>query len=214
MLHIDDLLLDFGAWGFRSQRQWLNTRVALNSGHERRNAERTRPRMLYKAPYDRIHQAHAEQLSDSFDVCMGSNRNFRFRDKQDFEAIAVTLGAAAGGVDETMQLIKPASFGALGYNRIIKFPADSTKYTVANGYHHDARAFEVTEDTGGGPLPLAATVDYLTGIVTFTATPAAIIRASYEYHVPVHFDDDTLDLVFTTYKRHSVEITVIEDFGA
>lgn len=213
-MFIDDLLLDFAAWGFRSRRTWLTTRVALNSGRNRRNAERTRPQMRFNAPYDRLKQSHAYQLIDAFDVCMGAVHSFRFRDKQENQLAAVIIGTAAGTADETMQLIKPASFGGFSYSRIITKPADSTVYTIANGYEHDATPLALTQDTGGGPVPLAFAVDYLTGIVTFTATAGAVIQATGEFHVPVHFEDDELDFAQTTYHAHSTDIALIEDFGA
>jgi uncharacterized protein (TIGR02217 family) len=214
VLDIDDLLLDFGAWGYRSQRVWLTTRVPLNSGRERRNAERSRPRMMFKVPYDRVPDSMRAQLAGAFDACMGPVFNFRFRDKQDNQAVDIELGTAVGG-GESMQLIKPYTFGPLSYERVIKFPADANKYNKAGGYHHDATPLALTEDTGGGPVALSGvSCDYSTGLVTFNATAGAVIRATFEFHVPVHFDDDVLDLVFTTYGHHSTDITLIEDFGA
>ena len=42
--------------------------------------------------------------------------------------------------------------------------------------------------------PLAATVDYSTGIATFTATASAVIRWSGEFDIPMMFRDDALPL--------------------
>lgn len=212
-MFIDDLLLDFAAWGFRSRRTWLTTSVALVSGRNRRNAERTRPQFRFVAPYDRLKQSHAYQLMEAFDVCMGSVHSFRFRDKQENQLADVVIGTAVGG-GESMQLIKPASFGGFTYSRVITKPADSTKYNLAGGYEHDATPLSLTQDDGGGAVPLAFTVDYLTGLVAFTATAGAIIRATGEFHVPVHFEDDELEFALTTYHAHSADIMLLEDFGA
>ena len=40
------------------------------------------------------------------------------------------------------------------------------------------------------------TLDASTGVVTFTTAPAngVIVRAGFEFHVPVRFDSDTLDV--------------------
>ena len=40
------------------------------------------------------------------------------------------------------------------------------------------------------------TVDTTTGVLTFTAAPASgvIVRAGFEFDVPVRFDSDTLDV--------------------
>lgn len=216
-MFVDDLLLDFCAYGFRSQRNWLTTRVQLRSGRTRRNAERTRPRFRFVAPYDRINEAHQSRLASAYDVCLGPVHSFRFRSKTLSERFLdnAIIGTAVGGADETMQLIHPSdSFGGLVFSRIITKPADASKYTVANGYEADAVPLALTEDTGGGASPLAFTVDYLTGIVTFTSSAGATIRATCEYHWPVHFDDDTLDIDLTTFKAHSADVTLVEDFGA
>lgn len=215
MSFYSDLLLDFAAYGFRTRRRWVTTRTGLRSGRVNRNGEVTRPKLFFIAPYDRIKPEHYERLESEFDVCQGGLHSFRFRDKQNHTLDNVVLGTATGATDETMQIIKPSrSFGGNVFNRIITKPADSTKYTIANGYEHNAAALTLTEDTGGGPVNLAFTVDYDTGIVTFTSSAGAIIRCSGEFHVPVFFADDELDFELTTYQAHSTQITLEEDFAA
>jgi uncharacterized protein (TIGR02217 family) len=211
---IEDLLLDFAAYGFRSKRTWA-TDKAQTRNRVKRNATRTRPYLSFVAPYDRLSTPHRQRLVEQFDACMGSLYSFRFRDKAENRALNVVIGTAVGG-GETMQLIKPPAqaFGGYSFNRVIKKPADSTVFNIANGYHSNAIPLELTQDTGGGPVPLACTCDYTTGIVTFNATAGAVIQASFEFHVPVYFADDELDSALTTFEAHSLEILLQEDPGA
>jgi uncharacterized protein (TIGR02217 family) len=215
-MFIDDRLLDFVAYGFRGGPTWATTKVGLVSGHVRRNAERSLPLYRFSAPYDRIKPEHHSKVISAYNACLGPVHSFRYKDRADFELDDVIIGTAVGGVDETMQIIKPYEFGPTPtvVNRVIKKPVDSTKYNIANGYQTDAVALSVTEDDGGGPVPLAHSVDYDTGILTFTSTATYIIRVTCEFDTPVMFDDDRLEFVYQTFKAHSAEIVLLEDFGA
>lgn len=221
MAYRDERLLELVGYGFSGGPTFSTTRVELVSGHERRNAERGRPRYRYSAPFDAIDTDHQDLVIAAYIANLGPVHSFRFKDWADYTLDAEELGTAAGTVDETMQLVKNYTFGdpaAPGFfwtvTRPITKPVDSTRFTKANGYVADAVALSLTEDTGGGPTPLAFTCDYVTGIVTFTATAGAKIQASGEFDTPVHFDDDTLDFTFQNWRAHSTEIVLVEDFGA
>ncbi len=218
----DERLLELVGYGFTGGPTFATTRVSLVSGHERRNAERGRPKYKYTAPFDAIDTDHHAIVIAAYVANLGPVHSFRFKDWADYTLEDEDLGQAVGTPDETLQLVKNYTFGdpaVPGFfwtvTRPITKPVDSTRFTRANGYVADAVALTLTEDLGGGPVPLAFTCDYATGIVTFTASGAgAIIRASGEFDVPVHFDDDSLDFTFQNWRAHSTDVVLVEDFGA
>lgn len=207
MPFINERLLDKVAYGFSGGPTWATTRVSLISGRSKRNAERSQPLHRYSAPFQNIKPEHYDLLIENYMVCLGPQSSFRFKPPTDFTLNDGIIGTAVGGTDETMQLIKPYSFGPVGgeilLNRNITKPVDSTVYT-------DAVALTLTEDDVG----MSFTVDYETGIVTFTSTIGKVIRATGEFDVPVHFDEDSMDFDYSTLLSLSGDIILLEDFGA
>lgn len=211
----DERLLELVSYGFQGGPTFQTTRVPLVSGFERRNAERSRPLYRYVAPFQAIEPQYHAAVMSAYIASLGPVHSFRFKDWADYQLEDEIIGLAVGGVDEEMQIIKPYTFGgAWTVNRPITKPVDSTKYNKANGYVQDAVALSVTEDTGGGPVALAHTVDYDTGILTFTSSAGATIRVTCEFDVPVYFDDDQLAFTYEEWQAHSGEIVLVEDFGA
>lgn len=203
MSYIDERLLDRVAYGFSGGPTWATTRVELISGRSKRNAERSQPLHKFDAPFQNIRPEHYQLIIDTYMACLGPVHSFRFKPPADFELGDVIMGTAVGGADETMQIIKPYLFGLTTLNRKITKPVDSAVYT-------DATPLTLTEDD----VPLAATIDYTTGIATFTSAFAKVIRVTGEFDVPVHFDDDNMDFTYRTLKALSGDIMLTEDFGA
>jgi len=195
MSFIDASLLDRVAYGFSGGPTWSTTRVKLISGRSKRNAERSLPLHRFTAPFNNIRPEHRDIIVDSYMACLGPVHAFRFKDYSDFELLNVVIGVAAGGAGETMQVIKPYTFGTETLERKI------TKPNVG---------LTLTEDD----VSLAHTLDPLTGIVTFTSTVGKTIRATGTFDVPVFFDDDNLDFSFETWEALSVDIVLEEDFTA
>jgi uncharacterized protein (TIGR02217 family) len=194
-MFIDDTLLDRVAYGFTGGPTWATTRVQLISGRTKRNAERSLPLHRYSAPYDRIQDTDHATVLAAYMACIGPIHSFRFKDRSDYQLSDVTIGTAAGGADETMQLVKPYSFGSETLERKITKPV---------------AGITLTEDDVG----LAHTIDLLTGIVTFTSSAGKVIRATGEFDVPVYFDDDSMDFTFDNWAAHSTDVNLIEDFNA
>lgn len=201
MSFIDESLLDRVAYDFTATGSWATTRYRLKSGRSKRNSERSMPLHRYKAPYKNINPDYAAELIAAHNACGGSRDSFRFKDYSDYLLENEYIGTAVGGVDETMQIVKPYVFGSATLNRIITKPVAGIVVTEDDG-------------VGGGPVTLAHTIDLLTGIITFTSTAGYIIRVTGEYDVPVHFDDDDLDMDYETWNALSAEITLVEDFTA
>ena len=195
MSFIDTALLDRVAYGFTGGPTWATTRVQLISGRTKRNAERSLPLHRYTAPYDRIKDADHATVLSAYMACIGPIHSFRFKDRSDYQLSDVIIGTAAGGADETMQIVKPYTFGTETLERTITKPVSG---------------ITLTEDDVG----LAHTIDLLTGIVTFTSSAGKVIRATGEFDVPVYFDDDSMDFTFDNWAAHSTDVNLKEDFNA
>jgi len=113
---------------------------------------------------------------------------FRYKDWADYksclpsQAITATdqqIGTGNGRL-KTFQLAKRYISGAQSWTRTIAKPVAGT-VRIALG---------MVEQMSGW------TVDTSTGAVTFTTAPAngVIVRAGFEFDVPVRFDSDTLDV--------------------
>jgi len=200
-MFIDEPLLDRYAYGFVSSSTFATTRYQLKSGRSKRNAERSMPLYRFKVPYKNVNVAYAEELIASYNRCQGPIHSFRFKDHSDYTLSDVIIGTAVGGAGETMQIVKPYPFGSSGsLDRIISKPK---------------AGITLTQDDGiGGVTSLSHTIDLLTGIVTFTSTAGYVIRATGEFDVPVHFDDDEMDLDYETWEHLSSDIVLVEDFNA
>jgi uncharacterized protein (TIGR02217 family) len=206
---IDERLLELVAYGFTGGPTFATHRSILVSGHEKRNAIRSRPKYRYRAPYDQIEPKHHQAVLKAYIAALGPVHTFRFKDWADYQIEDEILAISDGSGNEQIQIIKPYTFETETVNRIITKPVDSTKYNIAGGYVEDSVALAVTADD----VPIAFSVDYATGILTINAVALQTIRATCEFDVPAHFDDDSLDFTFVDYAAHSTEITIVEDFG-
>jgi len=207
MAYIDDRLLDRVAYGFAPQTTWATTQVRLISGRSKRNAERSQPLHRYIAPYQNIDEEHRQLVVSTYNACLGPVHAFRFKDWADYTLSNVVIGESTGDTDELIQIVKPYSFGPVGnvytLNRKITKPVDSAVFTSAT---------PLSVTANGSPIAFAC--DYTTGILTINSTIGYIIRVTGEFDVPVHFEDDTLELDYNNWDALSGEVVLIEDFGA
>jgi len=210
MSYEDERVLEFVAYGFVGGPMTKTTRTPGFGAWERRNTEWPRMRWRYRAPYDRISPEHHAAMQACFVACDGPRVSFRFKDFSDFRLTDAAIGTADGSTDQELQIIKPYTFGTLTRNRVITKPVDSTRFTKAGGYVADAAPLVVK--AAGTPISFA--VDYLTGIVTFTATTGQAITVDGEFDVPVYFDQEELEFDMVNWEAHSTEITLLEDFNA
>jgi uncharacterized protein (TIGR02217 family) len=173
-MFIEQRLLECVTYGTRGGPTWVTRRVQLKNGVIRRNAMRSRPVYRFVVVYRNLHPEDHEEVVSAFNACMGGVYGFRLKDWQDFEATNELLPAAGTGSPQSVQLVKSYTFGSQTIARPIRKPVNGTVSLTANG------------------SPIAATVDYTTGMVTYTAANGSVIRWSGEFDVPVIFEDDEL----------------------
>jgi uncharacterized protein (TIGR02217 family) len=142
-----------------------------------------------------------------FEARRGRLHGFRWKDWADYKSTdplsAVTAGDVQIGVGDasatTFQLTKTYSPDFNSYTRNIKKPVSGTVKIALDGSVK-------TEDTD-------YTVDYTTGIVTFSSAPgsAVVVTAGFEFDVPVRFDQDEIMVNVEQFNAGSVpDIDVLE----
>ena len=162
--------------------------VELASGDEERNASWANSRRRYDVAYGIRRADDLASVVSFFEARNGRLHGFRYKDWADYksalpsQAITATdqqIGTGTGSL-QTFQLAKRYTSGAQTWVRTIAKPVAGT-IRVALG---------MAEQLSGW------TVDTTTGVVTFTTAPAGgvIVRAGFEFDVPVRFDSDTLDV--------------------
>jgi uncharacterized protein (TIGR02217 family) len=162
--------------------------VELASGDEERNASWANSRRRYDVAYGIRRADDLAAVVAFFEARNGRLHGFRYKDWADYksalpsQAITATdqqIGTGTGSL-QTFQLAKRYTSGAQTWVRTIAKPVAGT-VRVALG---------MVEQLSGW------TLDTTTGVVTFTAAPAGgvIVRAGFEFDVPVRFDSDSLDV--------------------
>lgn len=199
MAFIESRLLDCVAYGTQGGPTWVTRRIGLRSGIVRRNAQRSRPQYRFVVLYQNLSTADHANVIEAFNACRAGVYGFRIKDWSDFTATNEVIGTATGA-EQIVQLAKLYEFGTQNVSRPIRKPVTGT----------------VTLTDGG--TPLAATIDYTTGMATFTATLGNVVRWSGQFDVPVMFEQD--ELLFTASNRSqdglrlTADISLIEDLSA
>ena len=162
--------------------------VELASGAEERNASWANSRRRYDVAYGIRRADDLASVVAFFEARNGRLHGFRYKDWADYksalpsQAITATdhqIGTGTGSL-QTFQLAKRYASGAQTWVRAITKPVAGTIHV----------ALGMVEQMSGW------TLDTTTGVITFTTVPAGgvIVRAGFEFDVPVRFDSDTLDV--------------------
>lgn len=161
--------------------QFNTTVLILSSGYEKRNINWAEVRATYEVSHAIKERSQIDVLLNFFYARQGRAYSFRFFDWADYQTGPQTLGVG-DGVNKVFQLVKVYSSGSFTYTRDITKPITGTLENLAL----DA----VTQNTD-------FTVDYATGIVTFTTAPGDGVEVTIdnvEFHVHARFDIDKMDI--------------------
>jgi len=180
------------AFGASGGPEFTTQITQLSSGQEYRNAPRALPRRKYDAIAGVKSNKQLTELIQFFISRKGRLHSFRFLDPFDNRSCSIertpshldqTLGQGDGETSE-FQLVKDYD----GLSRPITKPVENTVLIAVNGQVVETSEFSI---------------NYLTGVVTFTAppVPGATITAGYSFDTVVRFETDFLDMT-------------LEDFGA
>ncbi len=172
--------------------------VELASGDEERNASWANSRRRYDVAYGIRRADDLAAVVAFFEARNGRLHGFRFKDWADYKsclpsAIPAATDQAIGtgdGSTKTFQLVKRYVSGAQSWTRTIGKPVAGSVAIALNGT----------------PTPSGWSVDAATGLVTFSAAPAAgvAITAGFAFDVPVRFDTDMLDITLDLERLGSI----------
>jgi uncharacterized protein (TIGR02217 family) len=179
--------------------------VELASGDEERNASWANSRRRYDVSYGVRRADDLAAVVAFFEARNGRLHAFRFKDWSDYKSCLPSAAPAAtdqiigtgNGSTTAFQLVKTYASGAQSWARAIIKPVAGTVTVSLNG---------VAQGAGWS-------VNTTTGIVTFAVPPAtgAVIRAGFEFDVPVRFDTDELPVTLDIERTGSIpSIPLIE----
>lgn len=185
-----------------------STRITeVASGFETRNINWVLTRHTYNVAYGIKLISDIEDVLSIFHVANGMAHSFRYKDFLDYKSCNVesiiTLTDQQIGVgdaiEDAFQLIKTYTNGSFSKVRDITKPKDGTVLIALDS---------ILQVTG-------YTIDYTTGIVTFTTPPGAsvVITAGFEYHVPVRFQVDYIPVTLEVYNVGGTNIPLVEVKG-
>jgi uncharacterized protein (TIGR02217 family) len=192
----EELLVACPAYTFQGGPSFSTRLVALANGREKRNQNWSRPRQVFKAPFQNIDEDAVFSIRSAFYAARGMANGFLFKDWTDFQAKNAEIGLAPAG-SAPVQLVKPYfTLGGQLYNRAIVKPK-------ADGF--------VLKQAG---VTKAGTLDTTTGLFTPSTawTTSAILTWSGEFYVPVRFDQDDLPFTLDNPGRLNGDVALIELF--
>jgi uncharacterized protein (TIGR02217 family) len=192
-----NLGFDFGCIGGP---RFSNTKIEVGNGYKQTNIDWDAPLGRWQVG-DRsgptaLTQTEATYLSNFFWARKGSAQPFRYRDWADHSGQNEPIGVG-DGIRKTYPLIKTYGDEFGSTVRVISKP-------VLEG-------FSVAVES---EQPLNATLNTTNGLIAFDLPPesGALITATYDFHVPVTFEQDALDLRFAYWD--SEKETGFFDLGA
>jgi uncharacterized protein (TIGR02217 family) len=184
------------AYGATGGPEFATTVVVTGSGHEQRNVNWAEARGRWDVASGLKNQAQLDELIAFFRARKGKAYGFRFKDWTDYKASGQLLGTG-DGANKTFQLVKRYSSGSVVEIRTLAKPVAGTVRVYKNAI----------EQLSGW------SVNVTTGVVTFTAAPAAgvEITADFEFDVPARFDVDHMAVTIETFRLHRwQQIPIVE----
>lgn len=161
--------------------------VTLASGAEERNASWSASRRRYDVAYGIRKADDLAAVVAFFEARNGRLTGFLFKDWSDYKSCAPSAAPAA-----TDQILGTGTGSAVKFQLRKAYVSGAT--TVWRSIRRPV-AGTVVISLDGTPTGSGWTVDTATGVVTFTTAPGSgvIVRAGFQFDVPVRFDTDILD---------------------
>jgi len=181
--------------------------VTLGSGREERNTPWAMSRRRFNAGLGLRKLDDVHTLIAFFEARRGRLHGFRWRDRADWKSCPPSAAVTASdqvigtgdGECRDFRLVKTYFSGGASYTReIVKPVAGSIFVEVSGAPMEEGNDF---------------TLDAASGIISFTLPPAsdAVVKAGFEFDVPVRFDTDFLDINLAAFEAGSIpDIPVIE----
>lgn len=178
---------------------WNTEVVNQDNGKTRRNGRWLYPKHKYNAQFLNLPKADQQHVLAAFHVAVGQLHCFRFKDWNDYEAVSAAgdwepMLLPTAGTMTPAQLFKRYVFGSGTKDRRIQAPVSATVVVLRNG------------------VPVSATVDYETGLVTPLANwVAGDYTWTGEHDVWVRFNSDYNAFAIGNKNAHTSDIELIEE---
>lgn len=178
MSFVEERLRDDIESGAEGGPGFKTTITTLSSGHEQRNIDWEYERGEWDLSYGIQTKNDYREVLSFFRARRGRAVGFRFKDWVDYRVFRAEQFAEGDGSTTKFQLYKWYGGFNTGYQRPIQKPVDGT--------------FTIYVDDVEVPT---ATIDPLTGVVTFVSAPGVfdVISAEGEFDVPVRFALDRMN---------------------
>jgi uncharacterized protein (TIGR02217 family) len=175
------------AYGMAGGPEYSTDVVIMASGFEQRNVNWQAARGRYNVAHGVKTEAQLTQIIAFFRAHRGKAIGFRFKDWTDYVGQGEVLGVGDGKTQD-FQLIKHYAAGTAHTQRVIVKPAPGTVKLAL-------------------PPELRFEVDYTSGMVHFVTPPPPelVIKADFEFDIPVRFDTDFLSSSLENYGSYGVQ---------
>jgi len=179
--------------------------VQKSNGFEERNQPAEHSRRKYNAAAGLRSIEHVQDILRFWEARRGKLYGFRWKDWADYQTsygkqVPTDVDVIQGvgdGTEQQFQLVKRYIDAGEEYIRPIHKPVENT----------------VSISIDDTPLASGWSVDLTSGVVTFDAAPAldAVIKAGFQFDVPVRFDADQLPVSVDAFQAGSVPaINIVE----
>jgi uncharacterized protein (TIGR02217 family) len=159
------------------------------SGYEQRNRNWLLALSKWKIALDYKPISYFQNVYDFWLNVGGMADAFRFLDRKDFEAFGQPMLATSEAA--VWQLARTYVTGTRSYVKPIQKPITSSVAQYKGGYCEDT----VVVYLSGVEQSSGWTLDYTTGLVTFTSAPSGTPTADFQFHHPARFDMDDCQAV-------------------
>ncbi len=176
--------------------EFNTTIIKAKNGYEQRNINWNSNKMKFNIINGIKTKAELDELITFFRNVKGAGYGFRFKDFTDYQAENQYIGVGNGEIKE-FQLIKAyrVSDNIVYYRKITK-PIISTVRVFINDI--ESKDFNI---------------DLTTGLITLNTTPEidSTIKASFEFDVPVRFENDIMEITMNSINSGNVKEIILAE---
>lgn len=176
--------------------EFNTTIIKAKNGYEQRNINWNSNKMKFNIINGIKTKTELDELITFFRNVKGAGYGFRFKDFTDYQAENQYIGVGNGETKE-FQLIKAyrVSDNIVYYRKITK-PVISTVRVFINDI--ESKDFNI---------------DLTTGLITLNTTPEidSTIKASFEFDVPVRFENDIMEITMNSINSGNVKEIILAE---
>lgn len=195
------------SYGSRGGPTYRTNVVVVDSGEETRNQQWEYPRHEYDVAFGVKEFYHLQNLISYFHVAAGRFVGFRYKDWNDFKSCQYSSDTitssdcvqttAYSGATTYIPIYKSYNQGGFIRDRRIRKPISTSVLVSVNSSIYSTANY---------------TVDSTRGRINFNVVPSTgvVIKAGFEFDVPVRFDTDSLAVNFSDYQAGIAQVPLIE----